>query len=174
MGFAVFGKAFFRLWLPALSAAEINQIQILSVLTFLPQMISIYAFPLYQINVLTCRVRLPAVLDCAIGAVNIAVVYLLLRFTSLGIYAVAGVSSVLLIVKILIFVPIYAADGIKVGRKTFYPYIFRGICMNAVLLCNFFRYKQIFCCVLLGGAYSGGGSCSTARICSGIFCDFHR
>lgn len=134
MGMVVFGKTFFGLWLPTLGVEEINQIQALSVLTFLPQMISIYIFPLYQINTITCRVRVPAVLDCIIGALNIGIVYVLLRCTSLGLYAVAGVSSVLLVMKILIFVPVYAAGCINVSRMTFYPYIIRGICLNAAVL----------------------------------------
>lgn len=48
MGIVVFGKEFFGLWLPTLSAAEINQIQLLSILTLIPQMLSIYVFPLYM------------------------------------------------------------------------------------------------------------------------------
>lgn len=134
IGIVVFGKEFFSLWLPTLTAGEISRIQILSLLTLLPQMLSIYVFPLYQINTITCRVRIPAVLDCIIGVLNIIIVYLLLKFTDLGLYAIAGVSSALLLLKILIFVPIYAANGIKVKKGTFYPYIAKGILLNAVVM----------------------------------------
>lgn len=134
IGIAVFGKEFFSLWLPTLTAGEISRIQILSILTLLPQMLSIYVFPLYQINTITCRVRIPAILDCIIGVLNIVIVYLLLSFTDLGLYAIAGVSSTLLILKILLFVPIYAANSIKVKKRTFYPYIIRGIVLNLAVM----------------------------------------
>ena len=74
-------------------------------------------------------------LDCIIGVVNIAVVYALLRFTDLGLYAIAGVSSALLLLKITIFVPMYAASNIGLKRRTFYPYLLRGIFLNAAVFC---------------------------------------
>lgn len=138
IGIVVFGKDFFSLWLPTLTAQEINEVQILSVLTLLPQMFSIYVFPLHQINTLTCRVRIPAILDCIIGVLNIAIVYALLEFTGLGLYAIAGVSSVLLFLKTVIFVPIYAANSIKVKKTVFYPYLIRGAVLNITvfLICT--------------------------------------
>lgn len=135
IGIVVFGGNFFSLWLPTLTQSEINRVQILSVLTLLPQAFSIYVFPLYQINTITCNVRIPAVLDCIIGVVNIAVVYALLRFTDLGLYAIAGVSSALLLLKITIFVPMYAASNIGLKRRTFYPYLLRGMFLNAAVFC---------------------------------------
>lgn len=143
MGIVVFGKEFFGLWLPTLSAAEINQIQLLSILTLIPQMLSIYVFPLYQINTITCKVRVPAILDCIIGVLNIGIVYVLLKTTDLGLYAIAGVSSALLILKILLFVPLYAAGNIHVKKGTFYPYIIRGLVLNAAVLGVFFLIRSI-------------------------------
>lgn len=135
IGIVVFGGDFFSLWLPTLTQSEIFRVQILSVLTLLPQAFSIYVFPLYQINTITCNVKIPAVLDCIIGVVNIVLVYLLLKFTDLGLYAIAGVSSGLLLLKIIIFVPMYAASNIGVKKRTFYPYLLRGIFLNAVVFC---------------------------------------
>ncbi len=132
MGIAVFGGAFFSLWLPSLPSSEISRIQLLSILTLLPQMMSIYLFPLYQINTLTCKVKLPALVDCGIGAANILIVYALLKTTNLGLYAIAGVSSVLLVFRILIFVPIYAAHNVNLQKTAFYPLLARGMVLNAV------------------------------------------
>lgn len=143
IGIVVFGKEFFSLWLPTLTAAEINQVQILSVLTLFPQMLSIYVFPLHQINTITCRVKTPALVDLLIGILNIGIVYALLKNTSLGLYAIAGVSSALLIIKTITFVPLYAAGNIKVSKKTFYPYIIRGIILNAAMFCLFLAIKSV-------------------------------
>lgn len=135
MGIVVFGEDFYSLWLPTLTAAEISEVQFLSVLTLIPQALSISALPLYQINTITCRVRIPAILDCAIGAANLIIVYLLLKFTNLGLYAIAGVSSLLLALKIIFFVPVYAARGIKMKKTVFYPYLIRGVVLSGVVFC---------------------------------------
>ena len=141
IGIAVFGGDFFSLWLPTLSADEIQMVHILAILTLLPQAFSIYIFPLNQINTILCRVRLPAIVDGVIGVVNIIVVYLLLKLTNLGLYAIAGVSSALLLLRILLFVPIYAAHNIQVKKTAFYPILWRGILLNAaaVFLCLIVR-----------------------------------
>lgn len=133
MGVIVFGKNFYRFWLPTLSADEIGLVQVLSVLTLIPQVFSIYIFPLYHVNTLTCRLKWPALVNLILGAVNVVIVFALLKFTGLGIYAIAGVSSILQALKILIFVPIYASRNLKKSIWTFYPTILRGILLNIIL-----------------------------------------
>lgn len=137
IGLIVFGKSFFGLWLPTLSDAEILKIQILSILTLLPQTVSIYVFPLYQVNTITCKVKVPAIVDAIIGVINVVVVYLLLEFTNLELYAIAGVSSVLLVIKILTFVPIYAARNLQSKKRVFYPLLLRGLFNNFALIVCF-------------------------------------
>lgn len=146
MGVIVFGEPFYGIWLPTLSAAEIHEIQILSVLTLLPQVFSIYIFPLYQINTLTCKLKLPSIINIILGAVNVAAVFLLLEFTDLGLYAIAGVSSVLLLFRILIFVPMYASSNIKTKYSTFYPPLIRGVVLNVLLAAVFYAIKSVFGC----------------------------
>lgn len=143
VGIMVYGKAFYSLWLPSLPESEISLIQTLSVLTLLPQFFSIYIFPLYQVNTITCKLRLPSVVNIVLGVVNVALVYVLLKFTNLGLYAIAGVSSVLLSLRILIFVPIYAASNIKEKWTTFFPPLMRGIVLNCVLIALFALIKTI-------------------------------
>ena len=143
MGIIVFGKNFYRFWLPTLSADEINLVQILSVLTLLPQVFSVYIFPLYHVNTLSCKLKWPALVNLILGVVNVLVVFTLLKCTSLGIYAIAGVSSILQVLKILIFVPIYASKNLNKSIWTFYPTILRGILLNIVLFLVFSIIKYI-------------------------------
>ncbi len=144
MGIIVFGKSFFALWLPSMTAGEISVIQILSVLTLLPQTLSIYIFPLYQINTVTCKVKVPALVDCAIGALNIGAVFLLLKHTSLGLYAIAGVSSLLLLLRIALFVPMYASSNLAVSKLSFYPVLLKGVLLNLVMFFAFYGIKSLF------------------------------
>lgn len=61
------------------------------------------------------------------GAISTVVVFCLLKWTSLGIYAVAGVSTTLGILRLLIFTVPYGA--ICLGRKwhTFYGDVFKPV-----------------------------------------------
>ena len=133
MGVIVFGKNFYGFWLPTLSADEIGLVQVLSVLTLIPQMFSVYIFPLYHVNTLACKLKWPALVNLILGAVNVVAVFVLLKYTSLGIYAIAGVSSVLQALKILIFVPIYASKNLNKSIWTFYPTILRGVLLSIIL-----------------------------------------
>ena len=92
---------------------------------------------------------------------NVVAVFLLLKYTNLGLYAIAGVSSVLLTLRILIFVPIYAASNINVKWTTFYPPLLKGIFLNVVLIAVFEVVKNMFvtgsilsfvCSIVLCGA----------------------
>ena len=48
--------------------------------------------------------------------------------------------------RILIFVPIYAASNIKVKASTFYPPLVRGIILNVILAVVFTIIRRIFGC----------------------------
>lgn len=126
LGFVAFGMNFYELWMPSLAETEIIKIQILAVLTLLPQVFSVYIYPLYTVNTITTKLKVPVLLSIAIGIANILIVFLLLKFTKLGVYAVAGVSSVLWIFRIFLFVPSYAAWSIQKKWSTFYQPLFKG------------------------------------------------
>ena len=102
IGFIVFGRPFFHLWMRSLSEWEITQVQILSILTLFPTIFSVYIYPLYNVNTITCKLKVPVLVSGGIGIANLGIVYLLLGNTELGIYAVAGVSSMLLIFRVLL------------------------------------------------------------------------
>lgn len=137
IGFVCFGREFYSLWMSSLSNEEILKVHILSVLTLLPQVFSVYIYPLYTVNNITTKLKVPVLVSLGIGVANIIIVYVLLQTTNLGVYAVAGVSSVLWIIRIFTFVPIYAAMNIQVGLLTFYKPLFRGV-INVALLIVFF------------------------------------
>ena len=137
VGVMVFGSHFYRLWLPSLTASEISTVQILSVMTLLPQYFSMYLFPLYQVNTLTCKLKIPSIINIVLGVLNVVIVFVLLKCTNLGLYAIAGVSSVLLSLRIVVFVPMYAAHSLKKKFRTFYPPLVRGLIFNAVLIALF-------------------------------------
>lgn len=140
LGFIAFGTKFYSLWMPSLEHSEIIKIQILAVLTLFPQVFSVYIYPLYTVNAITTKLRVPVLLSVAIGIVNVAVVFVLLKTTNLGVYAVVGVSSVLWIIRIFSFVPTYAAWSLNMKLTVFYPPLMRGVC-------NVFITGSVLCAI---------------------------
>ena len=144
IGLVVFGESFFSLWLKALSPDEVHIVAILSILTILPQIFSVYIYPLYTVNTITAQIKLPVIVTIGYGTLNVILVYWLLRVTNLGIYAVAGASSVLSVLYIFLFVPNYAAYTINASRLTFYKPLFRGLLSNLVLIGVFSLIRIVF------------------------------
>lgn len=143
VGLIVFGEDFFHLWLGALSAQEVHIVSILSVLTILPQFFSVYIYPLYSVNTITTKLRTPVLVSLGMGIANVIIVFILVQITDWGIYAVAGVSTVLSVLRILIFVPIYAAYSIHAPYHTFYRSLVRGIASSLIMLIIFIPVRHI-------------------------------
>lgn len=136
-GFIAFGQPFFSLWLPSKDISEIVQIQILSILTLLPNLASAYIYTLYSINTVTNKLKIPVILTTLLGVLSTVVTYILLKTTNLGIYAIAGVSSFILLARVLTFVPIYAAKNLRVKWNTFYPQLLKSILVSAIMVTFF-------------------------------------
>ncbi len=143
LGFAAFGEPFFRLWLPTLTDAQIQTVQILSLMTLLPLIFHAYLYPLCMVNVITCKIRIPGIFSLILGVLNVAGVVLLLNTTSLGLFAIKLVSMVLLIVKTAIFIPIYAAENISVKWYTFYLQVIRGGVASVLVLVLYLAIEHV-------------------------------
>lgn len=144
IGLIVFGENFFGLWLRALTVEEVKIVTILSILTILPQLFSVYIYPLYTVNSVTTKLKTPVMVSLALGIVNVILVFVLVKITSWEIYAVAGVSSVISTVRILVFTPIYASHSIGAAFTTFYKPLMRGLLSNAIMVGIFCVIKGLF------------------------------
>lgn len=143
VGFMVFGHDFYGLWVGSLSADLINLIQVLSVLTVFPLLFSVYLYPLYAVNTITAKLKIPVLVSLIGGIASTVTVLFLLKTTTLGIYAVAGVSSLFVTLRVIIFTPLYAAHSLKVKLYTFFLPLLRGVVSLAVLTGVFYALKQL-------------------------------
>ena len=134
IGFMVFGSPFFKLWLNMLTNEEIKLIQLLSILTLIPIMFAVYIYPLYTVNSITRNLKIPVLVSFGIGVMNIILVPVLIQFTSFGLIAIKVVSSVLLTLRVFLFVPIYTAYSINMKWTTFYPPMARGMISSVILI----------------------------------------
>lgn len=127
----MFGIQFFQLWVPAQDA---SQLQILSILSIMPLIISGSVNTVFNIFTVTNKLKVNSIALLISGIINTAIVFVLLSCTDFGIYAVAGVSSFVIICKNLFVVLPYAAKCLKRRWSSFYPDILWGIITTCVIV----------------------------------------
>lgn len=138
-GFIVFGTEFYTLWLPNKSIEEIATIQILSILTILPTIFNAFIEGLYGVNRVTNKIKTSVLVTMGLSTITIIIVFILLKTTSFGVYAIAGVSSVFITLRVLIFAPMYAAYILNVKLSTFYPALLKSVfCLFMTIVIYFF------------------------------------
>ena len=145
-GFIALGKEFYTLWQPTKTADEILMIQILSVITCLMFIFACHTQCLMMLYTVCNKLKVPVFVNLGIGVVSTATVLLVLRFGNLGdsgVYVIAGVSSLLMSLRAILFMPMYSAKIL--GRKltTFYPPILRGWLCFAVVFGAFFAAERL-------------------------------
>lgn len=129
-----YGDKFFRLWLSYKDdPAEIKQIYYLAVLSMGVLFVSASIQVLYQVFIITKKIKLNSIVIVVSGVVTTALVFVLLRTTNLGLYAIAGVSVVVGLLRNMIFTPIYAAKCLEVRWTTFYSDIFMGLASIGII-----------------------------------------
>lgn len=123
------GDSFYSLWQPTLDAKILQTLSILTVSGF---MVSGVINIIFNIFTVTNKVKIPAIIQVATGIANTLIVLLLLNITDLGVYAVAGVSSALCIIKNLFIIVPYGCKCMGIKKSTFYPDIFK--CLLAIIV----------------------------------------
>lgn len=125
----VCGEAFYGLWQPTQDA---RQLYILSVLSCCAYIISGGINSIFNIFTVVNKLKLNSILVLVNGLINIVLVAILLKFTNLGIFAIAGVSSLTLIIKSLVFVVPYGAKCLGLKWNTFFAEVFKCVVYVAV------------------------------------------
>lgn len=120
----VFGKSFYMLWMPTVDAGRLNTLSFLTCMAYIP-----FAGPqvLYNVFTTTNKLSVNSITFLIGGVINCIAVYLLLKHTGMGIFAVAGVSSLIQILRnVSITVP-YAAKVLGLKWNTFYRDVFLSV-----------------------------------------------
>ncbi len=122
-----YGDKFFDLWLAHMEIQDRRQIYYLAVLSMGVLFVSASIQVLYQVFIITNKIKLNSIVIVVSGFVSTALVFVLLQTTNLGLYAIAGVSVVVGLIRNMVFTPIYAAKCLEVKWTTFYADIFLGL-----------------------------------------------
>jgi Membrane protein involved in the export of O-antigen and teichoic acid len=141
-GFIAFGHPFFTLWLPGQDA---TQLQILSFLTMMNLAVINGSQPLWQVFVVVNKNKPDALSVIYGGIANVLITFIVLETTDLGVYAIVGISSIIGILRYLLFVIPYSAKYLGLKWTAFYPLIGYSLTTLAVnLIIGMFISKVIF------------------------------
>ena len=146
-GFMAFGYSFFTLWQPEKTPDETMMIQILSILTCIQYLFTAHTQCLTMLNSVCNKMKIPVLVALIVGVVSTGSVLLILNFTdtgSFGVYLIAGISSLLMSLRAILFIPIYSAHLLKQKKTTFYPPIIRGWIAFFVLIVIFSIANAVF------------------------------
>lgn len=130
MTFCVYGQVFYQLWMPSLDARVLLILSFLTCLAYIP---ASGTQALYNVFTVTNKLKFNSILFLINGFINVIIVYILLKHTDLGVFAVAGVSSVTTIIRIMTFILPYTAKLLNLKWYTFYNDV--GISMLCAFIC---------------------------------------
>lgn len=134
----VCGKEFFALWQPTQDA---NQLHILSLLTCAGLIFNGGISCINNVFTVVNKLKVNSIVICITGIISMGIVFVLLKTTDLGIYAVAGVSTVVVTVKNLVFTVPYGARCLKQKWYEYYPDVARPAVFVAAssIICIFIK-----------------------------------
>lgn len=136
-----YGVEFYELWMPTKNAQELYKLTILTIGTLY---VSMSIQVLYHVFIITKKVKENALVMLLSGVLTTLIVFILLKNTNLGIYAVAGVSTVIGLLRNLTFTPMYAAKSLGVKWYRFYSDIGLGILSIGSIVILGILSKHIF------------------------------
>lgn len=120
----VYMGGFFSLWVPSQNTQLICHLTLLAIISVF---VSGATSALNSVFLLTNSLKINSIVWFIISIIDAAIVLTLVRFTTLGVYAVAGVSKIVGSIVNLTYLPIYACHCLGISKKTFYPLICRYI-----------------------------------------------
>lgn len=140
-GMAALGLTFYRLWIPAQDIETIWKLTMISSITAVSS--GIITPGLYGYT-LTLKKKIPCALTLMSGVLNVLSMYFLIKYTSLGVYAVVWTTAVLMSITNLIIHPFYIAKVLSFPRGIFYPVIVRCLIACAAVTAALYAASFIF------------------------------
>ena len=139
-GFFALGKEYYILWIPK---QDIELVWALTVLTILGSVIEGALFPLYYIYTLTVKNKVPCIVTICGGLLNVIGMYILIKTTNLGPFAIVLTTTVIMSLINLVFNPIYMTKCLKLKTSEFYPSILRHLASCVVMTVAFWGIAKI-------------------------------
>jgi len=107
-GFIVFSHDFYTLWQDSLNQEEILLITILSVVTVIQAIFNSTTSTMAQLSVVANKLKLPVFVSLGCGIISIVTELLLLRYTDLGLYGIVIPTTIVMVLRYVLFNSWYA------------------------------------------------------------------
>ena len=134
-GFFALGKVYYTLWMPSQDAKLLHKLTVLTIFNYITDSI---LRPVYYINTLTVKNKIPCYVTIVGGLLNVVFMFILIQYTELGVYAVVLTTAVIMVGINLFFNPVYAAQCIQIKASSFYLILVRHI-LACMVMCFVFR-----------------------------------
>lgn len=142
-GFLVFSGDFYALWLGGYSAAEIRIINTLSAITVIQSFFDTATSTMAQMSVVTNRLKAPVFVSFFCGLLNVSAVFILLKFTALGVYAIVLSSTAIMVVRYVIFNSFYCAYILGLPLRVFLTTAMKAWLTAPVLILGMHLFKYL-------------------------------
>lgn len=139
-GFFALGRVYYELWMPG---QDTNTLYLLTLVTILTGLTTGTMLPVYYVYTMTVKNKLPCLVTIAGGFLNIFSMFLLLKFTDWGAYAIVATTAVITLGINLFFNPIYAAGCLKTSARPIYRTLIRHLVSACVMSSVFLLIEAV-------------------------------
>ena len=139
-GFVALGGLYYKLWLPS---EDTKLLHVLTIVTVLGSVTAGVMRPIYYVYTLTLKNKLPCWITIAGGFLNVVSMYVLLKYTQMGVYAIVSTTTVIMLCINLFFNPVYAAYNLKISVKVYYKVIFKHLISAAIMVGGFIGIARV-------------------------------
>lgn len=139
-GFVALGGLYYKLWLPS---EDTKLLHMLTIVTVLGSVTAGVMRPIYYVYTLTLKNKLPCWITIAGGFLNVVSMYVLLKYTQMGVYAIVSTTTVIMLCINLFFNPVYAAYNLKISVKVYYKVIFKHLISAAIMVGGFIGIARV-------------------------------
>lgn len=140
-GFFALGTSYYKLWLPSQNGSLLYALTVITLISLVTDSV---LRPVYYIHTLTIKNKIPCWITLAGGVVNIVGMFLLIKFTPLGIYSIVVTTAVIMVMINIFFNPIYAASCLNIHPMKIYRVLCPHIC-SCVVMIIVFKGVSILC-----------------------------
>ena len=137
----IFSDSFYALWVPSQDA---RQLMILTVLGAFWMSVSGAMGSIFNAFTVQNKLRFNSIAMIISGIVSTLILIVTLNLSDLGIYAVAGISSVIYIIKNLLFVIPYAQKVIGIKAIDVYKHVLKSVLVTTVTVIIFRMILRLF------------------------------
>lgn len=120
----VYSDSFYTLWIPGENATMLHW---LTIVTVLPMIFGGSINPVFGLFSTTNKLRIPSLVLLVAGILNTTVIFILLKTTNLGIWAIAITGAVQGGLRNALFTPVYGAKCINQKWYSFFPTMLKAI-----------------------------------------------